>query len=377
MRKLVFLKQLFTALIFLLLVQAVKTQEFGRSPLRECWRVENDNLDSHRIASDNVNRIFFSYSGGIIEAVDKTLGKSIWRSEFGGEIISPIMTDQKKVYLVFKNTPPETNGDSEKKITIYSIRSLSIETGLTTWQKLLPLNEDEKVFFIEAADKLYVLTQGGLIQVLNKQNGEIFQEKKNALEISTIPSLVGDNIYVGTTDKKIVVLSKNGTKIQDEVGVKDIPTAILTPDAHELYVGDKSGNIVAINMTDKGIRWKTWTGAEIVSLSKVPNGILVSSFDNFVYLLSAKNGKRIWKKRLSGRSIGQPLIKNDIAVFSTLGGTDTVFIELKKGQSINRISIQNENYFVNNPSGIDDLVILPTNRGLFAYGSEKNCAIQK
>jgi outer membrane protein assembly factor BamB len=143
---------------------------------------------------------------------------------------------------------------------------------------------------------------------------------------------------------------------------------------NSLYIGDKYGNVSEIMISSGKVRWKAVTGAEIISVTKVKQGLLVSSFDNFIYLLSEKNGKRLWKKRLTGKSIGKPLIKDNVAVFCTLGGSDALFIELDKGKSVNKVLINDENYFINNPSSFNNLIFFPTLKGLIAFSSDKQCS---
>jgi hypothetical protein len=54
--------------------------------------------------------------------------------------------------------------------------------------------------------------------------------------------------------------------------------------------------------------WKLRNGAEISSVTPTAEGLLISSFDNFIYLISENGGKPLWKKRLSGRITAAPLI---------------------------------------------------------------------
>lgn len=382
MRKLAFIGK---GLIFLILFypqQFISAQGFGRTPLMECWRLENENITDFSVASDNAAGFFLGLSGGSVEAIDKNVGKPLWHSEIGGEIISPIVSDEKKLYVVSKNLNGEStavaddkNADDKKNVKVH-IRALSASTGITNWQKSFTVPDQEKIYLLTDSEKLFVLTETGHIYILNKQDGETLLSKKLDLRLSAVPFLLDGKLFLGTTEKKVVILTAENARTELEMELKNVPTAILSL-SNTLFLGDGFGNVSALDVHRKGVHWKTWTGAQITNITKVSRGLLVSSFDNYVYLLSEKNGKRIWKKRLSGRSVGNPLIKDDVAVFSTLGGTDAVFIELIKGKSVNQISIQAENYFVHNPSGLDNLVVFQTFRGIFAFGSEPACKNSK
>src|SRR4051794_29229683 len=104
MRKLAFIRKGLFFLILFCQIQIISAQEVGVKPFRECWRFENDNINSFALASDNDSNLFLSFTDGSVEAIDRKLGKSIWHSEVGGEIISPILSDSKKIYVLSRNT---------------------------------------------------------------------------------------------------------------------------------------------------------------------------------------------------------------------------------------------------------------------------------
>jgi outer membrane protein assembly factor BamB len=116
--------------------------------------------------------------------------------------------------------------------------------------------------------------------------------------------------------------------------------------------------------------WKARTGAQIVDITEVSGNFLVSSNDGFVYLLAAKSGDRIWKRRLPGRLIGKPLIYNNFALLQTIDGTAALILDLNNGKLVNQI-LFNENVFSGGSAlFLHRRVIIPTNKGLLAFGSE-------
>lgn len=368
-------------IIFLILFYQVfdaRAQGFGRSPLRKCWQIES--ADEHTsptfIASDNVNGFYAAFSDGSIEFINKYTGQTNWRSNLGGEILNSFAFDETKIYLISRNLPVKNESDrSDNAQTDLNILALGKETGITKWQSSvsLPRTESEHVYLLDDDRQLFLITGSGKIFFLNKETGKItFDKDLNANPIS-VPDLAGQKIYIGTSDKKITAISTITGEIETEYAFKNLPVEIYIRDETEFFVGDEMGNIVAVNPKTDEIRWQWQTGARVASMTLIDKGLLVSSFDNYVYLFSEKNGKRLWRKRLSGRSVGQPLIKNEIAVFSTLNGNDAVFIELKKGKAINRIFIPEENYFLSNPVELENLLLFQTYRGLVVYGAENDC----
>lgn len=373
MRKSVFIKKsLFLLILFYQAINFCQAQDFGRSPLWECWRIENENLTDFAFASDNASEYFLPLTDGSLEAVDKITGKNIWRSELGGTIIAPLIVDQNKLYVVSRNSSPDNSLIEETKGD-YLVRAVSISTGITVWQKSLASEKSEKVFLLEDLEKLFIFTENGLTYCIDKLNGRTLFETKIGYKIATVPFLNKDKLHFSSMDGKFVTYSTQNWQIQKTLDLKTIPSTMLVTD-NSLYIGDKYGNVSEIMISSGKVRWKAVTGAEIISVTKVKQGLLVSSFDNFIYLLSEKNGKRLWKKRLTGKSIGKPLIKDNVAVFCTLGGSDALFIELDKGKSVNKVLINDENYFINNPSSFNNLIFFPTLKGLIAFSPDKQCS---
>lgn len=369
--------QFFLMLFFL--ISFVSGQEFGRIPLKECWKIENENINQVEIASDNDSIVYLSNSEGFIEAINTQTGEFFWKSEIGGEILPKIISDSSRVFIPSRRLSSEKTGSlNSDKITIHS---LSKSTGITNWQRHLSLPEAPshtgEVFMLDNPYKLFLITQSGNFITLSKQNGDILLEKKYVSPITTIPFLQGEKIYFGTRERKIKTYSIPTGHLSDVMSVPEIPKSILINKDSNLFVGDTAGNILLLDTRNQTVRWKTWTGAEVANVTKVKQGFLIVSLDNYIYLLSEKNGGRIWKKRLSGRSIGNPLIKENIAVFSTYGGSDAVLIELKRGKQINQLNVEEDNYFTNNPKGFGDLVFFQTRRGLFTYTAGSNCSSKK
>lgn len=362
--------------------QAYSGQDFGRLPLRECWSFGGETLSLFGIASDNAQQIFIPHPDGLIKSIEKHSGKSLWFSEIGGEISSPVLTEDDTIYVVSRSFSLPTEKQAQKGSSgAFSIHALSVSTGISLWQKSLEHAAGEKVHLLTSSEKIVAITDDGKFTAFKKRNGELLTERKHNIKVGTVPSLLEGKIYLGT-DKGILIFGESTFDQIGEIKTKNTPTVILPAEKDSIYAGDDLGNVLSLSLEDRDTRWKTWTGAEITSITSLPEGILVSSLDNYVYLLSRKNGKRLWKKRLSGRSIGAPLVRQGVGVFSTQGGNEAVFIELQKGRLINQVNLPDENFFISNPVALPaaaatattgSLVIFQTHKGIFAFGSERDC----
>lgn len=371
-------------LILLFQIFNVQAQEFGFSPFHKCWQIENNREESAPVftASDNVNGFYTAFSDGSIEFINKNQGQIYWRSDVGGKILPVINLDAEKLYILsedlpakLNNGPEDSNSKKSETESEISIIALSKETGVTKWHNTAKLStlDSEKVYLLGSDSKLFLITNSGKIFFFDKETGKIELQYELHTKPASIPSLVKQYIFIGTSDKKVLGISIKTGKQEIQYESRNLPLEIFGDAETELFIADELGNVTAVDLKSGESRWQFQSGAQIANITLIERGLLITSLDNYVYLVSKKNGNRIWRKRLSGRSIGQPFIKNKIAVFSTLNGNDTVFIELNKGKAVNRILIPEENYFLNNPVGLENLLLFQTYQGLIAYGTESDC----
>jgi len=110
-------------------------------------------------------------------------------------------------------------------------------------------------------------------------------------------------------------------------------------------------------------------GGEIFSLSLVPAGVLVSSLDNFVYLISLQKRKKIWKRRLAGRILAKPLIRDNFGVFVTTVGNSAIILDLSNGKIVNQISLPDDSFTLSEPVTVDKSLVFSTSKGIFAFSS--------
>ena len=97
------------------------------------------------------------------------------------------------------------------------------------------------------------------------------------------------------------------------------------------------------------------------------HGILATSLDNFVYLLSPRRGELIWKRQLAGRIAAMPLIDSQSALFAPLGGDACIVLSLRDGKQLNTIPVGEAGNTSASPMITDKLLLVSTRRGLIAF----------
>ena len=383
MRKSLLIRWLFLLLIALNIPDLVRAQSFGLEPLRECWNLgATETLRDTKIASDNENTLFIPLTSGVVKAVDVKTGATVWQSELGGDIFGSLIYERGNLYAASYGALTGVETSPSRNLSVTSLSSL---TGITQWREDFEITtETDAVYTLtnHDSDQLYVIGNGGQLFSVAKKTGTIVFKKSLNTRLTAAPVLQDGKIYLGAADHKILAVALAGEdhNVEEIKRLSDAPTILSSGGAdgtHKdvLYVGDKLGQIISLDLQNSHIDWKSRTGGAISDITETGNKLIVASADNYVYLLSAKNGERIWKKRLAGNNYGNTPTASGIAVFSPLGDRNVTFIELNKGKTVNQLMLNAdaENSFIYSPLIVGDSVIFSTLQGFYAF-SAKMCS---
>ncbi len=340
-------------------------------PFRQCWTYDSDKITNLNIASDNDGTIYLSLLNGKILALNSSDGHKIWETEMGGEIISTPILDSSgggNIYLVIKSFRNEDLRIEPNSLlplppNNFVVRSISSLTGITNWQNKLEVGNVNNLYLGTFREKVIIISENSELFALNKKDGTIIWSNSSEKGLSSLPLFNSDKIIISNLDNKISIISAETGTIQYQIKAKTEPKAVLFEDGL-LFWGDKKGGVYAINPQNKKILWQLRYGAEISNLVLTPMGILVTSFDNFIYMVSREKGKLIWKKRLAARITEMPLIIDNFGVFVTSTEAVANIIELAAGKSINQIFPGTENYLNSRLIALNNLIAFPTNKGL-------------
>ena len=353
------------------------------TPLQNCWSFPVFNKTINNFASDNEQKLLLSFLNGEIISISSESGELFWKTDLGGKIISEILKDSQNLYIVSANYPnnsSDTNADKNFNTkNQLKIRSLVKTTGLTNWEVKLPISTtSEKAYLLEYSDEIILFeNQGGLYRI-NKTDGRIIWHVELDIELSTIPSIISDSIVIGTQNKQIVLYSLSEKKEIGRIKVSSAPTVFFTNTGDRSFIlGDEKGLLISFRRTNNSKKlfeknWNFRNGGEISRIVDAGEGFLITSYDNFAYLISKNKGELIWKRRFSGRIAFQPLISGRHAVINVIGETSAFVIEIASGKIVNKISIENDNFFIASPLKTSDKIVFPTNKGLFAFSETGN-----
>ncbi len=354
--------------------QIVKVVESSKSinlslPFRLCYQKPDNKIASVNFASDNISSLFVAFQAGRIAKIHLTNNSTIWMSNLGGEIVSDLIFEDGRVYLITEVFEAASEKDKEndggKQRINYILWSLNAETGLTEWQ--LSFTSNDSVFLDSYRDKIFLIAKDGTVSSIKKNDAQKISSKNLARGISSPPNFYENKIYIGSEDNSILTVSADNAEIVSKIPTLQSPAAILIAAGDKLFWGERKGFVNLFDTKSNSRVWSVRYGGEISSLTLVPDGILVSSLDNFVYLISPRKGTKIWKRRLAGRISAEPLIISNFAVVVTAVDNNAVVLDLRNGKIVNQISLADIGFILSKPVIADKSLVFSTNKGIFGF----------
>ncbi len=366
-------------------------------PFKICWENKNEQSINSIIASDK-NKLFVVSVGGIIKSINSETGTKYWETNLGGEILSTPYIDDGNIFIVSKVKENQSGIFANNKLSIDEdkgngiiIRSLSITSGVTIWQTNLKTNlktnlNPEQLFLYVHKSTLIIADKNGNLYSIIKNDGTYNWQNNLGARLSAPPYFYADKAILGTFEKQLIIFNLGEGKIYKKVELHIIPTAISFDITDEtLFIGDQKGVAFSLKIEKteeikyevfkreknrkktKNNNWEFRLGAEVSNISLTPKGLLITSLDNFAYLISKRNGNLIWKKRLAGRITDKTLVLNNYALITTIAEPTIFIVELNTGRVINKITLEDESFATATPIKTQNKIIVPTSRGLFAF----------
>lgn len=372
-------KNLLTALALLtiLFLTVFPQKPVNNLPIfNSCWFYPTTIAGVFNIASDNESFFYLSLSDGKLLSVNSETAEKSWETEMVGDIISTPLIDQKNVYIVTKHLAEPNNdkgNDSGNNISTAVVHSLGKTTGIAQWQTRLA--STDKVYLYNSENFIILILANGDVYSVAKVDGRIGWIKSLGSAVSSRPLKKASEIILGTSDRRIIALSLNDGGLIEKFEIPAPPTVIIEDKMGDnLIVADKKGILSSLNKRKKTRNWNYRLGAEISSVKLTARGLLACSFDNFVYLISEKSGKLIWKKRLPGRIAAEPQIRDNNFIITSVDESEALVIELSSGKLVDKIVLEDENFFTGDSTQSKNLFIYTTRKGIFGFSlREEGC----
>lgn len=318
------------AVLILLSVGGTAAQEnnVAAGALSKCAARQVDAPARGLLASDG-DRVYIGTVNGDLSSLDSKSLAFIWRAELGGAFASDLLLTESGI-LVVTNASGESASQENS-----TIRLVSKESGITAWSVRLQFSEHYYLGKLNGG--VAAVTQEGTVTVFDPSSGQIRWQSASLGALSTKPAFHTGKVAFGTGDKQVIIVSaRNGDPPHKQL-TDFVPTSISFTKNGGFLTGDERGNVALFGAQGTKSVWKFKSGAAVSSVQEANDGILITSLDNFVYLISDYNGDVIWKRRLPGRIVEGGLVVNGHFVALIYGDNSAYVIELEKGKVVDAL----------------------------------------
>jgi eukaryotic-like serine/threonine-protein kinase len=329
-------------------------------PLTVKWLYDSD-LTINLTPTTDGERIYLPLASGLIVSLRVADGQLLWKADLGGEISSSPVADERSVYIASEtigdqSPVPRANGD---------LRALGREGGITQWMRTLPM--PIRGALIANDVNLFGGSTDGRVYAVRKKTGDISWVMQHSASFASHPVISGLNLYIGSNDGYLFSLNQNTGKTNWRYRTRGAIRGQVVVVNGFVYFGSADGYVYAVREADGHLRWRRRTGAGVQTVGYAQNGILVASLDNFVYLLSFKEGSQLWKRLLAGRIAAEPLTTLDGALFTPLSSSTGVVLDLRDGKQLNSLPIGEDNSMAASPIAAGKILFVTTRHGLLAF----------
>jgi outer membrane protein assembly factor BamB len=330
-------------------------------PLIQKWLFEQGDPSANS-PSFQGETLYAESSSGVISAILLRGGQLQWRSDVGGVLSASPVADEQAVYVASESV----SGDSKKRQAM--VMALSKTSGITIWSRALVSPVQGRLLLQDKA--ILGASKDGRVYSLDKATGELKWSRQYPFRFSGEWLLNNQRLIIDAADGTIICVdSRTGEQLWRYRTQGSVRVAIAASGS-KVFVGTAEGYLTALEETGGGVivRWRRRVGTSVVGVAHTIQGLVAITGDNFVQLLSHRRGARLWKRRMPGRVWAQPLTESRSALFASLGGDDCIVLSLESGKQVNVVSVGEGNDITAMPILTPKALIIPTRRGLMAFG---------
>lgn len=335
-----------------------KAADAGASqPFERVWRYETNALSGFRPGGD-ATLVVVPLLDGKFVALNPSDGNLLWTAEPGGEAsASPLVTTE-SVVIATARTGSGSQG---------MLRALDRGTGLALWVRELAKPAVSELTF--ANGKIFFGSSDGSIYAVRADSGAVVWAFATRGIVRGQILLTEHEVLIGSDDGALYALDRElGTEHwRVQTGGAIVGRPALTD--RRLYVTSGDGVTTAIDRTTRKVLWRARTGAAIEAGPVVVgrDGLLIASFDNFVYLLDARTGDRLWKRRMRGRIVSEPILgSEERAIVAPLRDDRLTVLGVRDGNRLGAFALEPGDALVAPPLVTGTMLLLSTDSGLVA-----------
>jgi outer membrane protein assembly factor BamB len=326
-------------------------------PLKKCWEFAVENAARSMATAAN-GSVYFADGEGRVRALNAGSGKVLWSTELGGTVTAMTAVSQTGLAVL---TAAGASGSGAS-----TLRLLNFDSGLVRYSVDFPPGNDTHL--ITSGNRVIGVVSTGAIAAFDARTGASVWRADLASKLTAAPSISDETLVVSTQDRKTLVISAGTGKLVAAIPAARIVTSIAIRENGMIVTGDERGLVTNYRDSAGTVWWKFKSGAKVGTISETDEGILVGSFDNFLYMLSKYTGDVKWKRRLDGRIVSAPAVFNDHLIAASSTEENAQVLEINSGKPVDQLAFGNDIFVMASPLVSDNkLSIFPLTNTIAAY----------
>jgi outer membrane protein assembly factor BamB len=328
-------------------------------PLKRCWEYEAE-TSGRVIVAASEGSTYVGESDGRVRAMSTRTGSVVWSTELGGQVTALVAVPHLGVAVITSRST-ENGGSS-------TLRLLNSGSGLVQYS--IPIDVGDGAYLFAVRSRLIAADPSGQISAYDSKSGEVQWQIKLPFKLSARPAVLEESLVVGTVDKKVIVITIGNGKLSSSFSTDRQVSSIAIRENGMIVVGDDRGNVTNFRDSTGSVWWRFKSGGRIGTIIGTSGGILVGSYDNFVYMLSRYNGDVKWKRRLEGRVVSAPAILDKYVLVASSTEISAQVLDTESGKPVDQLQFGENNFVVDSPIVSDgNFTVFPLTSGLATFSS--------
>jgi outer membrane protein assembly factor BamB len=289
------------------------------APFKRLW-VNNANTLLEFPPTIAGKRIFQLGDDGVLRALDKTTGHTIWTRSLGHLSASTPAVVDGTVYATVL-----ARGNGVKKGRVWA---LDAATGKPYWSRDLPSPSESSPLVDQG--KLFFGSQNGTVYALHADNGTLIWTYHAGGAVKASPTLSNGVLYFGDYSGHVQAVGERAGK---RLWISGSEGALLGSGTFystaavfygRVFLGNTDGRVYAYDQATGKLDWAVQTGAYVYSSPAVTNApglgptIYVGSYDGTFRALNARTGHVDWQFNAHGKISGSATIVGRTVYFADL-----------------------------------------------------------
>ncbi len=211
----------------------------------------------------------------------------------------------------------------------------------------------------------------GKVHAIDIANGKATWVSEGTARCDGSGGATEDRIVFGGCDSTLHVLSPATGKAIDniEVGEGNEMAGGAVIAGSDVFVGNRSGSLVCIDLGEKNIRWTVnGDGGELFTTAAVKgNKVVIATGEDKILCIDRSSGKKHWISNVDGTASTSPVIAGDKVAYSVDEAIH--MISLKDGSHLWSGAVGGE---LTSPAIVENMLVVGTSDGrLVAFGKKE------